>query len=217
MGGTVIYTAIFGNIGDQLKPPRNVPPDIPCEAFIDIDRPEDRNGWRCRPPVWNNNNPRLRARRHKVLSHILYPEAEYSLWLDGCFTPLVSPQGLIDEFLADHDICLFKHMQRNCVYQELEACVRLKKDRPEIMRRQVDDYRREGYPHNNGLVETGALLRRHTKAVKDFNEAWWQELRHKSLRDQLSFNYVAWKLGIEYNVFPQNRVACPYFHWTPHR
>jgi hypothetical protein len=45
-------------------------------------------------------------------------------------------------------------------------------------------------------------LRRHTQAVRAFNEAWWTEIVRGSWRDQLSFDYISWKLGISYVNFP---------------
>jgi hypothetical protein len=214
----VIYTAIFGDIKDSLHEPQ-VPPEIPCHAYIEgITEPEERNGWLCMPAVWEHaTNPRLRARRHKLLVHQLYPDVQYSLWVDGCLTPKTDPYELIEQYLGRTDITLFRHMQRNCLYKELEACLALRKDAPSIMRAQVNRYRKDGYPYNAGLGETTALLRRHTDAIKEFNEAWWRELRHNSVRDQLSFNYLAWKLGLEYNTFEGNRCKCPHFDWRAHR
>jgi len=143
---------------------------------------------------------------------------DYSLWVDGCLTPLTPIWELVDRFLNNHDICVFEHCERGCVYKEAEACIRLKKDNPARIRAQVDRYRREGYPYNNGLGETTAVLRRHTKAMEDFNEAWWEEIRTGSCRDQLSFNYAHWKLGTDgYATFEGTRIKSPDFKWRPHR
>ena len=60
----------------------------------------------------------------------------------------------------------------------------------------------DGYPANAGLSECCVLLRRHTDAIKDFNEAWWEEIRRGSRRDQLSFDYVARRCGLKYRYFP---------------
>lgn len=216
----VIYTAIFGPIRDQLQPPRNIPEDVLLHAYVDnVTEPtKHSSGWEMRPAVWlHPTNPRLRSRRHKLLSHQLYPDADVTLWLDGCLTPVANPHKLVEQHLGTHDLCLFKHMQRNCLYQEAEACVRLKKDRPEVLRALVNRYKAEGYPYNSGLVETTAVLRRHTDAIISFNEEWWHELKNNSIRDQMSFNYVAWRRGIKYAAFPGNRVRSPHFQWRPHR
>jgi hypothetical protein len=66
------------------------------------------------------------------------------------------------------------------------------------------------------LVETSVLLRRNTAAVRRFNEAWWEEVEKGSCRDQISFNYVAWKLNQTYGHIPGSRKKSPVAHWTPH-
>ena len=63
-------------------------------------------------------------------------------------------------------------------------------------------YASEGFPRGAGLAEACVILRRHTAAVEAFGEAWWHEIRTGSHRDQLSFDYVAWKLGMRYATFP---------------
>ena len=38
------------------------------------------------------------------------------------------------------------------------------------------------------------MARRYCAAVAEFNEMWWEEILHGSVRDQLSFDYVRWQL-----------------------
>ena len=35
-------------------------------------------------------------------------------------------------------------------------------------------------------------------------ERWWGEIEQHSHRDQLSFNYTSWKLGIDFNYLDKN-------------
>ena len=163
----VILTAIFGKIRDRLHEPQNIPPEVECHAYVEgISKPQKRGGWLCKPAVWDHKtNPRRRARRHKLLPHQLYPDADITLWVDGCLTPKTDPWELVEKYLQDANIAVFRHMQRNCLYKELEACIAMRKDVPHLMRAQVARYRKEGYPYNNGLGETTALLRRHTGTV----------------------------------------------------
>jgi hypothetical protein len=220
---TIVYTAIFGDIADTLYRPRQ-PEDECCDvpsttfmAFTDqLDKPAKVAGWDM--VQVSASQPRIHARRLKVLAHQTLPtDVKYSLWVDGCLTPVELPHLLIDRFLGDVDICVFEHSQRGCVYKELEACLRLKKDSASLMRQQLSRYRSEGYPYDNGLAETTAVLRRHTEDIEFFNKAWWKEIVNGSVRDQLSFNYVAWKLGIRYNTFEGTRVESPHFIWRSHK
>jgi len=77
-------------------------------------------------------------------------------------------------------------------------------DKPEIIKQQIDKYRKNNYPENNGLVSSKILFRRHNSVIASFNELWWNEIAIHSKRDQLSFNYVAWKSGFNYFIIPAN-------------
>ena len=75
------------------------------------------------------------------------------------------------------------------------------KDNPNLVLKQVENYQKEGYPINNGLIVSGVILRRHNELdVIESMELWWEELKYNSKRDQLSFNYAAWKTGLKFNL-----------------
>jgi hypothetical protein len=211
----VIYTAVMGRINDKIQiPTRSTKWDYVC--FTDRKGWGGR-GWDIRPPVWAHpTNQRRTARYHKTLSHQLFPDAEIVIWVDGCLTPSSGPEQLV-RALKDNDLATFKHCERSCVYQELRACLRLKKDKPDLMRTQVERYRKEGYPPNNGLAETTCVVRRQTDQIKLLNEAWWAEITRGSQRDQLSLDYLCWKLGVQYSHLKGTRPKSPYFRWRPHR
>lgn len=223
----VIYTAIIGPAGDRLRALPFVPDDnskavafLDDEALEGLGRPgEIWNGWELRTPArCLSANPRRQARQHKLMPHELFPEAEATLWIDGCLTPRVPIRQLVDRYLTGGiDMATFRHMERNCVYQEAEACLKMRKDSPELIRLQVARYREEGYPSGMGLAETTAVLRRHTNEIRAFNHRWWTELSTGSLRDQLSFDYSCWYCGIRYRHLEGCRIDSPLFHWTQHR
>lgn len=217
MNDIVVYTAIFGGIRDRLyQPVKAQSEENHYVVFSDTIRDAARNGWEIRH-VAKSDNPQRCARRLKVLSHKTFPDARYTLWVDGCLTPVEEAWRLVDRFLNDTDLCVFEHMERGCVYQELEACIKLKKDDPAVMRQQISRYKEASYPYHNGLAETTAVLRRETDAIRAFNELWWLEIEQGSIRDQLSFDYTAWELGIEYATFEGTRTRSPHFVWRPHR
>jgi len=218
MSSFTVYTAILGSIGDQLHPPVKAA-GVDYVAFVEpaLAEQKELQGWQLRPARWPRPDRRRQARQHKCLAHELFPLATYTLWVDGCLTPRQDLQQMVSRLLNVADLAMFEHMERNCAYQEVEACLRLRKDDPQLMRDQLADYRRQGYPHNNGLAETTAVLRRHTARISEFNQAWWEEIRAKSVRDQLSVDYVCWKLGLRYSHLEGTRVSSPHFKWRPHR
>jgi len=131
------------------------------------------------------------------------PVCDYSLWIDGNTFPKFNIDYYIDNFLNEHDMCVFKHPIRDCIYDEAEACSILSLDDSSIIKSQMDKYRKENYPSHNGLAATTYVLRRHTHKILEFNDLWWTEINNGSIRDQLSFDYCCWKLDIKYNTFPE--------------
>jgi len=200
MSNVAVVTAIISG-RDILK----AQPRLSDAAFIAfLDGEANCPGWMARPASAVSPDPVRNARNHKVLLHRWLPEVEYSLWIDGnvtltCAGPL---ETLAKEYLRDTDVAVFRHRVRSCIYEEASACIAKKKDDAGLITRQVERYRAEGYPSLNGLAETAVLFRRHTQVVASFCELWWNEIAKGSRRDQLSFDYVAWKTGLRYSRFP---------------
>jgi hypothetical protein len=83
------------------------------------------------------------------------------------------------------------------------------------MHKQVSRYAEENYPQNNGLATNPILLRKHNdpKIIKTM-EDWWTEIKYGSKRDQLSFNYVAWKNNFKFNYLKGDSRKNEYFLQT---
>ncbi len=181
---------------------------------------EQRGNWEIRPlECADVSCPRRTARWHKVNAHSILPDTKYSIWFDGSqvFKDKVDPRDMLFEDKHYSDMATFRHPQRTCVYQELKACVRLGKDDPVIMQKQIEGYKQEGYPTYNGLVETACVVRRHTPSISLFNRTWWREIAFGSVRDQLSFNYAVWNQQINYMILPGSRDDSDYFNFHPHK
>lgn len=160
--------------------------------------------------------PIRRARKAKLLPHRCFPDAEITVWVDGSFEPLSDIEALVGRFLAVHDLAMFDHFQRDCVYDEAEACIELGKDDPALIRSQVARYRAAGYPARNGLFASGVLLRRHTPQLREFCERWWTELETGSHRDQLALPYVLHRTGVSHERLGENQRASEWFRHHPH-
>jgi GT2 family glycosyltransferase len=201
----VAYTAITGDYDDLKPQPHSAIKSTPFVAFLD--RPLGKfepTFWEVRPVHNEFKDPNRNAKIHKVMPHLFFPDKEYSLWLDGsCKIEFpFSIERLIQIYLSDTDFAVFRHPDRNCIYQEANVCLTRRLDDQETIRQQINRYTKEGYPSNNGLAECSILLRRHTPAVQKFNEAWWEEIKNGSRRDQISFNYVVRKTGLKIRYFP---------------
>jgi len=137
-------------------------------------------------------------REIKICPHRFLPHHEQSVWIDGNITPLVN----LDEFVKEKNgYWLMEHPERMCIYKEAVAVLNKKKDSWEVVAAQMQQYFKYGYPFLNGLSATGVMVRDNTQEHQEFGEQWWREVRDHSVRDQLSFNYVAWKTGLAFKQF----------------
>jgi hypothetical protein len=208
-----VYTGITDRY-DSLKPqPGAAVADSDLVAFLDRDTTTAlagcHRGWRVVTVDPPSESPHRGVRFYKINAHLALPDAEYSLWIDAsigivCPYPLTRLAAL---FLRDHDMCVFRHHARTSVYEEAAACKALGLDGADIVDAQMARYVADGLPPTSGLIEAPIVLRRHTAAMRAVNEAWWTELEQGSRRDQLSFNYVAWKTGFRYALFPLSVVT----------
>jgi hypothetical protein len=151
----------------------------------------------------NHLDNRKKARYIKTNPKVVLPEHDISLWIDHNFTPNISNfQKFIDEnkFL-NHELMLYKHRFRNCIYEESVKVLEMKKENYNIVNTQMLKYKNEGFPKNLGLYETGFMLRKNNDKVNLFNNFWWNEIESGSGRDQLSQMYISWKLNISASPF----------------
>jgi len=191
-----VYTAIFGDY-DVLAEPVFLSSDIKYICFTD--KEYESENWDVRVVPIVESSPRKEARKYKILSH-KYIGDGISLWIDGSRCIYNNPIIYIRKLLRRYDLLTGLHPSRNCIYDEAAKCIKANKGKRENITRQVIKYHKEGYPIHNGLINSSIMVRRITpKTIKVEND-WWHELSNFSVRDQISFNYVAWKNNLEYRI-----------------
>jgi len=188
----VVYTCITNDY-DSLVDPTYVDQSLTYLAFVS-DEKITSSVWQIKKiDIDQELGPVKTARKIKILAHQYLSEFDCSIWVDGNIDVIGDVKGLIDK-LESPLFVGFKHPFRNCIYSEGKACIKHNKDKKEIIIDQLLGYRKEGYPENAGLIESNVLIRMHnSSSVIKLMEFWWQEVRDKSRRDQLSFNYSVWK------------------------
>ena len=192
-GKGVVYSAITGGY-DTIKEPKFINPD--WDYILFTDNPEIKSDiWQIRLIENEENLDATRlARKVKIMGHKYLQDYDYSIWIDGKLEIYGNLEKYIRENRKSEPLLCFGHYLHDCIYQELDLCTKLKKDDETLMNKQIEKYKKEGYPEHNGLVETGLLVREiHNADVKKVMEIWWDEVKNYSTRDQLSFNYALWK------------------------
>lgn len=195
----IVYTAIFGAY-DLLKP-INVPEGWRAICFTD--QPIQVEGWEI---VQFTNSDKL-CRDIKINPTRYLPDHDRCIWIDGN----LSYYGDWNR-LNKSGFTIMKHPLRDCIYKEAEACIALGKDSKSMIMSQVSSYKWAGYPQNAGLNATGVIIRDNNPTIVKFCEHWWEQVHLFSHRDQLSFNYIAWKLGFKFNEIPFLENFCKQKH-----
>ena len=199
-----VYTCITGGYDDLIEP-KVVPDNMDFICFTD-DETLTSEHWKIYPiPSELDELSQVKQQRFmKILAHKWLSNYDESLWIDGNMEVIDDINKFIKKFdLSSQTIAIARHPQRDCIYDEVNAVLRARKDTKKITDPIVKRYEEEGFPRHFGLVETGIIYRKHNDPTcKKIMEAWAEELKNGSHRDQLSFNYVLWKLKEKIYNFP---------------
>jgi hypothetical protein len=217
----VVYTVIFGGYDAVSELPKEyVRDDI--KAILFTDDPElESETWDVvfREPLIKEDMSRS-SKELKLRPHLLFPDNEYSLYIDGNAVLQVDPCIML-KWLKDHNIALYRHdghglnadrsitRIKKDLYHEAIHCAAIRKDDALKIAKQAWHYLREGHPPGWGLWSAGVLVRRHNHPqIIELGEMWWEHVRYKSRRDQISLPFCLWKLGVEpYNIHTDIRVT----------
>jgi hypothetical protein len=99
-------------------------------------------------------------------------------------------------------IAQYAHMSRDCIYEEAEVSLSMKKYQGEPIAEQVASYYSDGHPEHWGLWGGMVIARKHTRKVKAFGRAWQQENDIWSFQDQISEPFVLRNFGMVPASFP---------------
>ncbi len=188
----VIYTSFTGDY-DSLKLPGFIDPRFDYVAFTDKST-DGSSIFDIRPIPFLHDDPGKAIRYAKTHAHKLFPGYKAAIWVDASLLITDDIFPLLDRFLhSEKPIASTPHQHRVSVYEELEACIRRKKDDPKVMKPQVARYKKSGFDGNT-LAENGLLMfNLEHKKLAPILETWWDEILNNSKRDQLSFGYALFK------------------------
>jgi len=114
--------------------------------------------------------------------------------IDANMTLIKDLNPLLNYFKDDIDIMLSLHGDRFSIYKEAERIKYKFPESIEIVNNQINKYKIEGFPETELLHDNGVKLFKDSEKLRKFNLLWWDEISNNSWRDQLSFDYLLWKL-----------------------
>lgn len=201
---TLVLTSITGG-KDILTDPIEKYDNCDYIAFVDNITPNIKI-WEQRPVINFSTIDQFTFRRnakpYKILSTIMFPQYDYIIWQDGNHNLKMNPVDIINEYGVDADLLIFKHPDRFCLYNELEACAGWGLDLFDNLQKQFQFYKAVDMPTNWGLFELSTFIKKNTPSVNQLELMWWEQICKFSSRDQTSLPYVLWKMGetINYKI-----------------
>lgn len=203
----VIFTFIIGDY-DNLKDPNCISEGWDYLCFTDNKKLKSR--------IWqivylNEFNfyyfPKSQKKRAMLImiEYYKYISRKYKIVISvgGQIQVNCNLNSLVKEAfdVKKYDLSICKHPIRDCIYDAAEVCKQLGKDSSDIIDNQMSRYKNEGYPTHYKLYETGIMIRRNNSSkLKKICRVWSNELIKGSKRDQLSLNYVIWKLKLKIKI-----------------
>lgn len=199
----VIFSAIIGNY-DTIHQPIVVDERFDYILFSNNIHENNIGIWQIRPIPFDHIDPTRIARYVKTHPEELLPTHRYSIWMDASIQ--INNSGFYDKAISLFQSgCLIStngHPCRNCIYDEMFTVMQQSLEYEPVVIKWGQFLRKEKYPRNHGLAETNILLRQHNnESVIAFDNLWWDCISRYSRRDQLSFNYVQWKLDLNIPIF----------------
>lgn len=198
----VLYTCITGQYDDACA---HIFVDDTWEYVMFTDNPyllgmRRYMHWDIRPLEYKKHTNVKNARWHKINAHKLFPNYDYSLWVDGNIVIMNRDFfARINRFIDNNTkLCVPTHPVRQCIFDEAKTIKELHIDNGCTVNQEMFILRCWRYPRNNGLNETCILLRQHNAPqVRRMQRIWWRMVRNYSKRDQLAFNWAVWRCGLD--------------------
>lgn len=206
-----IITYITGNY-DNLIEPIVITPDWDYICITDNPRLKSKN-WNVKQIDENDKQISCLKRRASsiVMQYYKYIPNTYDVCMiiDANMEITGNLNIFLDEFNFDHthiDLMLGQHPNRDCIYKEAEEIIKLKKDDPTAIRKHVTFLKKDAYPKNNGLCESGVLvMSRNSEKCLKFLKQWYSDYKRlPSKRDQMSLNYSIWKSSFNVLICERN-------------
>lgn len=214
MSRIVVYTCVFGHTD-----PLHEPAIIGNARFVCFtDRNINSKNWEM-VRIETAEAPTRLSRTYKLTPHLLFPDAEISLWMDASFSLRTSILDVIDSH--PEKIVRFSHKDRTRIKDEAQEIARIGKARPEPTFAQLAQYQSEGFDTDDNPMQelscNGVVMRRHLPEIAALNELWLEQLNKHTLRDQMSLDYCMWRLGITPGRWPGTHTDCPHFKYKHYR
>lgn len=204
LGKLAIYTCIFGGY-DNLQEP--LIKSKYCDYYIVTDKSmSQKSTWKKLSPKqypqgFDSWHPAIKNRYYKMHPKELFPDYEYSLYIDGNIRPVTDLFPFLIAMEKEGKVFgLFEHPVCHDVYEMTDMVKAENLVSHDIADLQMQKYHSECFPEKWGLFECGFILREHNNdRCKEVMKTWWEEFLNGEKRDQMCFTYALWKNGFAFD------------------
>ena len=199
----VVYTANIGNY-DNIVQPQVLHDEFDFILFTDAIKESKIGVWETKNADYSHHDKTRISRWLKTHPEKLVNNYVFSIWIDSNIQIKSIDFYLraIELYQNGEVISSMWHNERDCIYDEAAVVAYDNLDSEKNILDWEHKLLKEKYPQHHGLFETNVLYRNHHDSkICQFDDLWWSAIDSFSRRDQLSFNYALWKLGIN----------CPYY------
>ena len=119
-GRVAVYTSIFGGYDTVLEP---YYVSERCDYFIITDQEVPKGSvWKKlsleQVPGFSGMDNYHKSKYCKMMPHVLFPEYEYSIWVDGNVQIVADMIPLVDRLNDEHVMGTFQNPLHDCIYTE---------------------------------------------------------------------------------------------------
>jgi Protein of unknown function (DUF616) len=209
-----VTTIISGIFGAYDKPKIPIPQSIPVRYVMVTDNPELRApGWDVQVAKPLTLHPRSSAKFPKFFPWLHSDDGPW-IWIDGSMS-IESRTFAAEAIDATTTFGMWRHPDRDCVFDEASFSAILPKYTNEPLRAQARHYRNLGHPTGWGLWATGLIV--YKQALTRLAAAWWNEIIAWGYQDQVSLPFVLRRLPLWPEPLPHDLRANPWIRIVPHK
>lgn len=195
----VVYTCITGGY-ENLLLQNYLNPEWDYVCFTDSSgllKYKNYGGWKIRRLEFSGLDNARNNRWHKTHPHILFPDYNESIYIDGNI--VFTDRQVFDEIESKKlPLVIPEHWRDDSIYAEIENVRENKFETEENLEKIQSFLRASGFPDHYGLNENNCIYRQHNNPkVIEMMDEWWKFICDYTKRDQLSLAYVLWRHKIK--------------------
>tara|TARA_Y100001935_G_scaffold57782_1_gene48335 strand:- start:1641 stop:2396 length:756 start_codon:yes stop_codon:yes gene_type:complete len=192
----VVFSCVTGNY-EKLINHKNLEEDVKYIFFTESYE-NVPDGWIMQPINGLDNFTNKDKNRYvKFHPSKFLPTHDISIYIDGNIEITQNVSLLIKEISGmDEDLFLYRHYERECIYDEGNKCIEDSLDWFWRIRKQMNKYSQESYPKDRGLFENNIIISKNNENSRKLLHQCWEEYSREAKRDQLALNYCSWKLDV---------------------